>query len=520
MQAFRGQTRAARADQVRNSAGGFTFALRPFQRLERFLILGVDGPTYYASARQLVLENAACVTECLRLDGPRTVHTIASLSEAGRAPKNDAAIFALALASAADCDRTRRAALTAMPRVCRTGTHLFQFTRDATLFRRWGRGLRRAVARWYTEKSTDALVYQVLKYGQREGLSHRDVLRLSHPVPRTPAQQALFAWLTAGTMQDALPEAVRGFEALRDPALSNDERAVVNLIRNHRFTHDMLPTTFKRSPKVWEALLPEMPLTALLRGLAQLTSVGLLTPGSEASKAVCRRLTDAAALKKARVHPIAVLSALRVYGSGHGVRGSLTWKPVPEIRQALDRAFELAFHAVEPTGRRHLLALDVSGSMGCGEIAGAPGLTPAQASAAMAMVTLRREADCRVMGFSHRLVDLDFGPTDGLERVSKIISAVPMGATDCALPMIHAREQRLPVDVFVIYTDNETWFGATHPYKALQQYRETTGIPAKLVVAGLTATQFSIADPNDAGSLDVVGFDAAAPAVLADFARA
>jgi 60 kDa SS-A/Ro ribonucleoprotein len=104
--------------------------------------------------------------------------------------------------------------------------------------------------------------------------------------------------------------------------------------------------------------------------------------------------------------------------------------------------------------------------------------------------------------------------------VSKIISAVPMGATDCALPMIHAREQRLPVDVFVIYTDNETWFGATHPYKALQQYRETTGIPAKLVVAGLTATQFSIADPNDAGSLDVVGFDAAAPAVLADFARA
>jgi 60 kDa SS-A/Ro ribonucleoprotein len=516
------QRRAARTDQVRNSAGGFGFALQPFQRLERFLILGVDGPTYYASARQLVLENAACVTECLRLDGPRTVHTIASLSEAGRAPKNDAAIFALALASAADCDRTRRTALNALPRVCRTGTHLFQFTRDAMNFRRWGRGLRRAVGRWYTEKSTDALVYQLLKYGQREGMSHRDVLRLSHPVPRTPAQQALFAWLTAGEGRptEALPEAVRGFEALRDPALANDVKAVVALIRRHRFTHDMLPTTFKRSPAVWEALLPEMPLTALLRGLAQLTSVGLLTSRSAATKFVCQRLTDAAALKKARVHPIAVLSALRVYGSGHGVRGSLTWTPVPEIRQALDRAFELAFHAVEPTGRRHLLALDVSGSMGCGEIAGAPGLSPALASAAMAMVTLRREADCRVMGFSHRLVDVDIGPTDGLERVLKTVSGVPMGATDCALPMIHAREQRLPVDVFVIYTDNETWFGGVHPYKALQQYREATGIPAKLVVAGLTATQFTIADPHDAGSLDVVGFDAAAPAILADFARA
>jgi 60 kDa SS-A/Ro ribonucleoprotein len=40
-----------------------------------------------------------------------------------------------------------------------------------------------------------------------------------------------------------------------------------------------------------------------------------------------------------------------------------------------------------------------------------------------------------------------------------------------------------------------------------------------LVVVGLTATNFSIADPNDSGMLDVVGFDASAPNVIADFAR-
>jgi 60 kDa SS-A/Ro ribonucleoprotein len=33
------------------------------------------------------------------------------------------------------------------------------------------------------------------------------------------------------------------------------------------------------------------------------------------------------------------------------------------------------------------------------------------------------------------------------------------------------------------------------------------------------ANKFSIADPDDAGMLDVVGFDAAAPAVIADFTR-
>jgi 60 kDa SS-A/Ro ribonucleoprotein len=39
------------------------------------------------------------------------------------------------------------------------------------------------------------------------------------------------------------------------------------------------------------------------------------------------------------------------------------------------------------------------------------------------------------------------------------------------------------------------------------------------VVVGLVSNGFSIADPADPGMLDVVGFDAAAPAVIADFLR-
>jgi 60 kDa SS-A/Ro ribonucleoprotein len=50
-------------------------------------------------------------------------------------------------------------------------------------------------------------------------------------------------------------------------------------------------------------------------------------------------------------------------------------------------------------------------------------------------------------------------------------------------------------------------------------YREKMNIPAKLCVVAMTSTGYSIADPNDAGMLDVVGFDAAAPQIMADFAR-
>ena len=99
------------------------------------------------------------------------------------------------------------------------------------------------------------------------------------------------------------------------------------------------------------------------------------------------------------------------------------------------------------------------------------------------------------------------------------IAGMPFGGTDCALPMLYALERGIAADAFIIYTDSETWAGVIHPAVALKQYRERTGIPARLVVVGMVANGFSIADPNDAGMLDVVGFDTATPAVIADFIR-
>jgi 60 kDa SS-A/Ro ribonucleoprotein len=43
------------------------------------------------------------------------------------------------------------------------------------------------------------------------------------------------------------------------------------------------------------------------------------------------------------------------------------------------------------------------------------------------------------------------------------------------------------------------------------------GIAAKLIVVAMTSNGFTIADPNDAGMLDVVGFDAGVPGVIREF---
>src|SRR5262245_11104156 len=124
--------------QVANSAGGFAWAVDDWARLRRFLILGSEGGSYYAGEWKLTRENAEAVERCLGADGARTVAEIVEVSDAGRAPKNDAAIFALALAAGLGDEPTRKAALEALPRVCRTATHLFQFAAFVEGFRGWG----------------------------------------------------------------------------------------------------------------------------------------------------------------------------------------------------------------------------------------------------------------------------------------------------------------------------------------------------------------------------------------------
>jgi 60 kDa SS-A/Ro ribonucleoprotein len=85
--------------------------------------------------------------------------------------------------------------------------------------------------------------------------------------------------------------------------------------------------------------------------------------------------------------------------------------------------------------------------------------------------------------------------------------------------MTWALENKIQVDTFVVLTDNETWAGNIQPVQALEKYRQATGIGAKLIVVGMTSSGFTIADPNDAGMLDVVGFDGATPALMAKFAK-
>jgi len=520
--------------QVPNSAGGFAWPVDRWQRLDRFLILGSEDGTYYIGERELTIGNATNAVECIAEDGLRVVQRVVAISTAGRAPKNDPALFVLAMAASLGDDATRRTALDTLPLVARTGTHLFHWLRYLKAFRGWGRGVRNAVGRWYSVRTPSDLAYQLLKYQARDGWSHRDAMRLAHPKAPSYEHEVLYRYAVRGW------EALEGTNALRTDiggrlesvqALRNmAPRSAANVIRIYKLTREMLPTQLLTEAVVWEALLDGMPLTAMVRNLGVMSKVGLLVPGSDATKKVVSRLGDANVIRAARLHPLAILAALKTYASGHGVRGSGAWTPVAHVIDALDRAFYLAFDNAPSSGKRVMLALDVSGSM-VAPVHGLPFLSCREAAAAMAFVTAATEPHHQFVAFTaggrpsmHNglgtgLTPLSISPRQRLDDVVRATSSLAFGGTDCALPMVEALEHRWKVDVFVIYTDNETWAGSIHPAQALREYRERMGIAAKLIVVAMASNGFSIADPDDGGMLDVVGFDSATPQVIGDFIR-
>ncbi len=534
-------------DMVANNAGGFVFKLDEWKQLDRFLILGSEGGTFYVSEKKLTAENANKVLLLLQKDGLKVVAKTVEMLTSGRAPKPDTAIFVLALAAAKGDDATRKAALAAVPSALKTGTQLLKFVDTVNGLRGWGRGLKKAIQLWFKERKAETLALQLVKYKQREGWSMKDVLRLAKPVPADDVQGKLFGWTAkkddaAWAKAPVAPgdkaldfvwaaEQASGLRLVAENADTAEAKAIlaeanqasvkklVDLIVTYRLPREALPTEALNRAEVWEALLQEMPMTAMIRNLGTMSKIGLLKPLSDAEKLVAGRLTDAARLRGAKVHPIQVLSALRTYSSGRGVRSAATWTVSSKIVESLDEAFELSFGAVEPAGTRHLLGLDVSSSMTWGEIAGVPGLSPSAATAALAVVAARTEPWTAIMGFADSFRDLGITARDRVDVAAKKVAGLSFGGTDASLPMTWALENKIQVDTFVVLTDNETWAGNIQPVQALEKYRQATGIGARLIVVGMTSTGFTIADPNDAGMLDVVGFDGATPAFMAKFAK-
>ena len=321
----------------------------------------------------LTRENAQAVERCLAEDGPRAVAEIVRVSEEGRAPKNDPALFALAMAAGArrrgDAQGRARGAAAGLPhrhapvpvRDVRRG-----LPRLGPLAAARGRPLvRRAAGRTRspTRRSSTASARASRTATCCGWPTRRARVSAGNPTARGVGRARAPVRVDRPRRRDGRPAAPgRGLRPRTgggDAGARRPRSSASTACRARRCRAEHLT-----SPEVWEALLEDMPMTALIRNLATMTRVGVLAAGSDGTAKVgraARRRASASAgrgctrsrcwRRSGRTRPVAASAA------------ASEWSPVREIVDALDAAFYAAFGNVEPAGKRLLLALDVSGSM-------------------------------------------------------------------------------------------------------------------------------------------------------------
>lgn len=519
------QTDKAKAGQVKNNAGGFVFEVSPQARLERFLILGVDGGTYYVNEKSHVRDNVDFLNRMIEENEANVLATLVDVSVTGRALKQSPALFALA--SVIVNGKNKVAAKEAFNKVVRTGTHLYEIVDYINELGGWGRAKREIVASWF-DKDEDALAYQAVKYRQRNGWTMRDVMRKAHP-QAVNSSVADFVLGKEHNFQDDL-RVIYGFK-LMQKATSVDE--VLEVLRNFEMLPwETIPTQFLKDVKVWKRIFTNGQLRgqAAVRNITRLARIGAFKD-MRFAEAFAGNLVNSEMIEKSRLHPINFLNASVVYQEGqidrrtgfYSYGRNKDWETESVIVDALDEAFHKSFKTVVPAGKRTMLAVDVSGSMSSNAMG--LDLSCAQVSGAMAMTIARTEPAHIIRGFTSggswsgptKLTDLEISAKTSLAQAMKNVQKHNFGSTDCSAPMQWALENGVDVDTFVVITDNETYAGRKHPFQALKEYRKRTGIDARLAVLGVASTGFTIADPSDSGMMDFVGFDSNGPRALADF---
>ena len=526
------------AEMVQNAAGGYTFAKDVWTRLQDFIILGTEGGTYYVDERRHTYANIASLRESLAADGPRAVSLAVEISTArpARAPKNYPALYVVAAALATGDLETRRAAADAVPRVARTTdhlAHLFGYFKSMAggggVGARSSPVIRRAWTNWFRSGTPDQVAYQILKGRQRktgsgEDFRPGDLLRLARPTPVGEVEDALFALAVGKRAPIEVSGHLANAKAFYEAQRADTPAKAVRAILAYHVPWEFLPTAVLSAPEVWEALIPHLGITALIRNLAKMTSLGVLGPFRPANGTVAARLCDPAELTRGRVHPFDLMLALKVYESGSAQPNAKAprrvWTPVPEIVAALNRAYTVSFGVADRVSGRLVVAVDCSGSMSQGVVHGGSVLGSAyHVGSAFAQILMRTwSGDTWPLDFHGSAVPSRLHPDMDLSAVFRLFHNG--GMTDCAAPIAWALQHKIATDGFVLITDNETWAGPRHVSTVLTEYRRRVNPAARVVVASMTAAGHSIVDPQDDGVLNIAGFDSSLPQLVASFVGA
>jgi len=271
-----------------------------------------------------------------------------------------------------------------------------------------------------------------------------DIVRMVHPNPRDETRRAFYGWLI-GKPYDvaALPVEIAAFEDWkRDPSEALPPVPFQWLTA--------LPLTAEQ----WGELAGTMGWQTLRMNLNTLARNGAFAVDG-VTQAVAARLSDTAALRKARVLPYQLMVALDSAGAG-----------VPlKVQAALEDALEASVSNVPKVSGNVVVCPDVSGSMASPATGYRKGATSKvscnQVAALVAAAMLRTNRLARVLPFEQRVVQVKLDPFARLAVNTAKLAAVGGGGTSVSAPLAQLNAERAAVDLVVIVSDNQSWVDAS-----------------------------------------------------------
>lgn len=298
--------------------------------------------------------------------------------------------------------------------------------------------------------------YHTVKYGsvKSEGVTLRDILRLTHPKPSSDVLSERFGWLAGSRKGNlTLNPQILSLEKLKR---ATTEEEIVQLVRQGRLPYEVVvPSVPKMTKAVWAELLRQAPYMNLLRNLRSFREHGVFEDQANVEYVV-GRLTDPRAVEASRVLPFRFFDALKAF--------TFTSACDMQIRDAIASGLELSFVNLPNFGSETHVTIgsDVSGSMGdavsengstryidiCGLFTGA---------------LLKRTEKVLALPFQSQVIEREFSKHDGVVTTAAKISSLMGGGTAVGAPIQYLLNRKIKTDVFIGITDNEEWaYGSGH----------------------------------------------------------
>ena len=481
---------------VVNSEGAPAYALTPKQKLAQLAATGCVNRTFYAEAREQVADILPLVEE---LDPVFVAQVAIHAREKGFMKDMPALLLAaLTMKDPALAERV-------FNRVVDNGRMLrtfVQIMRSGAVGRKsLGSAPKRMVRRWLNG-ATDSMLIRA-SVGKDPSLA--DVIRMVHPKPKDARREALYAYLIGKPCDRALlPADIQAFEAFKE-----DQTNTVPNVPFQMLTALELKTDHWREIAAnagWHMTRMNLNTFARHDVFKEFTTV----------RQIANRLRDRDAIAHAKVFPYQILTAYLMASSG-----------VPRaIRTALEDAMEIAVGNVPAFEGRVVVCPDVSASMHwpiTGYRRGASStVCCVDVAALVTAAVIRHNRTAEVLPFNTKVVKARFSARDSVMTNAAKLTSLPPGGTDCAAPLRALNKKRALVDLVILVSDNESWFGAEQYARTgvMEEWArlKSRNPDAKLVCIDLVPNGTSQA-VNREDVLNIGGFSDAVFDVIADFAR-